>query len=686
MTQSQGDMMGTTIYGTKPMIGARSFEVKETVVAGPSPTGQMRVRRNINSLSDPQFDILMRAFKRLNNANSTFYLDFVNTHNAVWQQVHFLPQFLPWHRAFLLRFEDMLIQEADDPTFGVPYWNWCEDVTRRRDAPMWGPTRFGGWGDPVSTGPFSGTQWPTISPDGTFTGRNLIRTNITDPRLVTTNERVLTNLRLATFGAFSQDLEAAIHGNMHIWVGGTQGQMGFIPNSVNDPVFWLHHCNIDRIWAQWQSLFPEQLTEDRGMTESTLLPETFIRDGYPKGRVTVASVLDAPNNRYVYEGQGGQYQTDVIWGPDGNFQSDAANFSSTGTPSLAVHNRKLYCLRQESRNQGWVRGSTFDGTAWDGSDGHIAGSNNPFGISDAPALAVYQSQLHLANEGRGNDGWLWHATRGVTIWSGHARLPSDDKAYGTSGAPALAVYGGKLHCVRQGRSNSGWLWHSVFDGTSWSTDELIYDSNGSKVGISGSPALAVYNGVLHCVRQGRGNQGRLWWTAYNGTSWSPDKLIPNNGSAYTVNASPALVVFAGKLICVHDTATLHYKSDEGTLYVTDDGYLNWGGSVQGGPYYTADGYLNFAAYDGTSWGTSGRITNGTNSQFGTSGGPGLAIYGGKLFCIREDRGNVGRMRMCTAAFGTPTVSPNTTVMNNVTKPMIRTSGYTPPGKTGSVST
>ena len=72
ITQNQGDMMGMAIYSTKPMIGARTFEVKETAVVGPSPTGQMRVRRNINSLTDPQFDILVRDFKRLNNANSAF--------------------------------------------------------------------------------------------------------------------------------------------------------------------------------------------------------------------------------------------------------------------------------------------------------------------------------------------------------------------------------------------------------------------------------------------------------------------------------------------------------------------------------------------------------------------------------------------------------------------------------------
>jgi hypothetical protein len=39
------------------------------------------------------------------------------------------------------------------------------------------------------------------------------------------------------------------HGAIHVWVG---GEMGEPPTATNDPVFWLHHGNIDRVWATWQ--------------------------------------------------------------------------------------------------------------------------------------------------------------------------------------------------------------------------------------------------------------------------------------------------------------------------------------------------------------------------------------------------------------------------------------------------
>ncbi|WP_375414700.1 hypothetical protein, partial [uncultured Bradyrhizobium sp.] len=82
-------------------------------------------------------------------------------------------------------------------------------------------------------------------------------------------------------------------------------------------------------------------------------------------------------------------------------------------------------------------------------------------------------------------------------------------AYGVSGSPALAAFGGKLYCVRQGRGNSGWTWCGSFDGTGWSKDALIPDP-GDAYGVSGSPALAAFGGKLYCVRQGRGNSGWTW--------------------------------------------------------------------------------------------------------------------------------------------------------------------------------
>ncbi|KAB8274760.1 common central domain of tyrosinase-domain-containing protein [Aspergillus minisclerotigenes] len=60
----------------------------------------------------------------------------------------------------------------------------------------------------------------------------------------------------------------AIHNNVHNWVGGFMfsrpgrhdlklwgaGHMSSVPVAAFDPIFWLHHCNIDRLTAIWQTV------------------------------------------------------------------------------------------------------------------------------------------------------------------------------------------------------------------------------------------------------------------------------------------------------------------------------------------------------------------------------------------------------------------------------------------------
>ncbi len=43
-----------------------------------------------------------------------------------------------------------------------------------------------------------------------------------------------------------------LHNQVHVWVGGSMGP----GTSPNDPIFFLHHCNVDRLWAEWQRMHP----------------------------------------------------------------------------------------------------------------------------------------------------------------------------------------------------------------------------------------------------------------------------------------------------------------------------------------------------------------------------------------------------------------------------------------------
>ncbi|KAL4919138.1 hypothetical protein BDW62DRAFT_209876 [Aspergillus aurantiobrunneus] len=53
-----------------------------------------------------------------------------------------------------------------------------------------------------------------------------------------------------------------IHNNIHNWTGGAdskaQGHMSDVPVAAFDPIFFLHHCNVDRLLAIWQFLNPDK--------------------------------------------------------------------------------------------------------------------------------------------------------------------------------------------------------------------------------------------------------------------------------------------------------------------------------------------------------------------------------------------------------------------------------------------
>jgi hypothetical protein len=64
-----------------------------------------------------------------------------------------------------------------------------------------------------------------------------------------------------------------MHNRIHAYVGGSMGP----PTSPNDPVFWLHHCYVDKLWADWQVL---QLLQGGPRDISFYLPGEGARPGH----------------------------------------------------------------------------------------------------------------------------------------------------------------------------------------------------------------------------------------------------------------------------------------------------------------------------------------------------------------------------------------------------------------------
>ena len=82
---------------------------------------------------------------------------------------------------------------------------------------------------------------------------------------------------LPVFNEFSRRLEG-IHNEVHVLSGGQSpaGHMATIDFAAFDPLFWLHHCNVDRLAAMYQAAHPYvYLTPVPGVpTFARLVPST----------------------------------------------------------------------------------------------------------------------------------------------------------------------------------------------------------------------------------------------------------------------------------------------------------------------------------------------------------------------------------------------------------------------------
>jgi tyrosinase len=254
-----------------------------------------RIRKNVITLSKVQQQNYTFAVQQLKSSGQRKkYDDYVSTHNAANgtdKPFHESPLFLPWHRQFILDFEsDMrkaLVDFQRESDFTLPYWDWAADAASAtpQTAPVWSTDLMGGDGDAdeiVTTGPFRSTNWVSAPkrPEGLSANRGrFLERGFGRGRAATlpTQAEVEKALAIPTYdetpwdssspyhSSFRNALEGwvvppglsgpGLHNRLHQWVAGLEGSMLWM-TSPNDPVFWLHHCNLDRIWAQWQAKNP----------------------------------------------------------------------------------------------------------------------------------------------------------------------------------------------------------------------------------------------------------------------------------------------------------------------------------------------------------------------------------------------------------------------------------------------
>ena len=214
----------------------------------PLPGLQSLPRKAISALTAAEATRLRLAYKRLRDltvsdpTDPRGWMQQANVH--CWQcggsgtDVHQSWFFLPWHRAYLYFHERILIKLLNDTSFRLPFWDWDATVSRNLPA-IHRPANVGATPNSL----FDANRSPTASGGSAIPASTFLPNPMSAPNFT-------------AFGgnaASGGTIENGPHGRIHVWAGdpSTGLDMGRLDTAARDPIFYAHHCNIDRLWAEW---------------------------------------------------------------------------------------------------------------------------------------------------------------------------------------------------------------------------------------------------------------------------------------------------------------------------------------------------------------------------------------------------------------------------------------------------
>ncbi|KAJ7069537.1 Di-copper centre-containing protein [Mycena amicta] len=229
------------------------------------------------------------------NASGSYYDDFVYMHMVnLNTRIHFTGLFLPWHRWYVAVYESALKTKCGFKGTS-PYWDWVQDSKDVFHSTMFTDSDpksgLGGWGDiandiQVPNGGFSNTSSFKLTYPSPHTLRRnfnlqpFLGFDVALPGFVTASEaqtdanatftpaerNKLVNGFVGDYKGFQAYFEGFVgaHGAVHLMMGGDLG--GACPGnapagcvggptfSANvEPLFWMHHAMVDKMWYDWQN-------------------------------------------------------------------------------------------------------------------------------------------------------------------------------------------------------------------------------------------------------------------------------------------------------------------------------------------------------------------------------------------------------------------------------------------------
>ncbi|KAJ1964852.1 hypothetical protein GGI12_001151 [Dipsacomyces acuminosporus] len=212
----------------------------------PQKCTDMRVRRSAHSLSATDWENIRNVLSKMHDDGQ--FDRFAGSHQTVFDQVHGNSVFFPFHRKFVLEFED--VGRKIDPNFTVPFWDSTLDYRDPASSPVLQDGTLGSNGVAPSQCLTTGIQgnWQMGFPDQhciqrAFDGGNSIRPWI-PPEIISSYIQ-----QYRALSDFREHIEYGIHGVVHVGLGGD----AYTKYAPNDFFFHMHHANLDRLWWVWQN-------------------------------------------------------------------------------------------------------------------------------------------------------------------------------------------------------------------------------------------------------------------------------------------------------------------------------------------------------------------------------------------------------------------------------------------------
>ena len=276
--------------GATLALGAVALGITGVMQAQPTQS----LRRSINGMTaaNPLVESYAKAvglMKNLPSGDPRNWTQQANIHN------NFCPHnnwwFLPWHRAYLFYFESICRDVLQDSAFALPYWDWTAypripSPFLDQASPLWDARRDANGNIQLGIEIVGPKVISGIVGSGSLVDLFSSPTTSDDQR------------QRASAGALEETPHNGVHGTI-------LGDMGTYLSPL-DPIFWLHHCNVDRIWASWSRLNGNLAPTARLWTNHRL---TRFYDPTNKNAMSPSTgdTLDAEKYRAIYD----RYETPV---------------------------------------------------------------------------------------------------------------------------------------------------------------------------------------------------------------------------------------------------------------------------------------------------------------------------------------------------------------------------------------